>query len=293
MVPLFHVDAFADRPFAGNPAAVVVLESEADAGWMQRVAAEMNLSETAFVTEIATQSSRTGMASAAWSIRWFSPAAEVELCGHATLAAAHILWETGRVPPGIPLQFQTRHRGVLTCVGDMDAGRSTRSPRITMTFPADPPVDTPAPPQLLDALRLAAAPVNTARARYDWIVELAHPDEVRNHQPDFPALSGIDCRGMALTARAAADGEVDVVSRFFAPRLRIAEDPVTGSVHCALGPYWWRRLGKRVLRCHQASARGGDLRVTMRGDHVDLAGRAITIARGELVSPAIAADEAD
>ena len=264
-IPLYQVDAFTRRPFRGNPAAVCLLDQQADDSWMQAVAAEMNLSETAFLRPVAE----------GWDLRWFTPAAEVELCGHATLASAHVLWETGQAPRNQSLRFQTRYRGVLTCRRD-EAGR------IGMDFPADPAAEATPPAGLSE--RLGVKAVRTARSRYDWIVEVGSAEEVRQAVPDFAALREVDCRGVAITA--AGEGDVDVVSRFFAPRLRIEEDPVTGSLHCVLGPYWSERLSKQALYCEQASPRGGELWVTTRGEppeRVELAGEAVTVMRGELV----------
>jgi PhzF family phenazine biosynthesis protein len=276
--PLLVIDAFADRPFHGNPAAVVVLESEPDGGWMQRVADEMNQSETAFVWP----AEREGE----WALRWFTPVAEVELCGHATLASAHALWQLQRTPEGAPTRFHTRVSGVLTCSRDPDTAM------IAMDFPADRA--TPAAPPAGLAEALGVSPVRVSRSTWDWIVELATPGEVRQATPDFAGLARFDARGIALTAAGSDDDREsasdhhgptgpDIVSRFFAPRHRINEDPVTGSLHCTLGPYWFPRLGKRTLVCEQASRRGGTLLVTPRGDRVTLAGHAHTTAEGNLL----------
>ena len=271
--PLCIVDAFTlGRPFTGNPAAVCVLDQPADEGWMQDVAGEMNLSETAFVVPPDT----AGGDGEGWGLRWFTPAAEVELCGHATLAAAHLLWETGRAGAGQSLHFNTRYRGTLTCTRGDDG-------RIEMRFPADPATPAPLPDGLLETLKLDAEPTATARSRYDWLVELPDADAVQHAAPDFSALAAFDCRGVMLTAPAPHDADADVVSRFFAPRLRVAEDPVTGSAHCVLGPWWFNRLGRDTLRCEQRSARGGRLTVTrLDPDHVQLAGAALTVLTGHL-----------
>lgn len=283
MPPLYLVDAFTNRPFAGNPAAVVLLDDGRDDRWMQAVAAEMNQAETAFVLPPPADS-RSSTDGAPFALRWFTPAAEVELCGHATLASAHLLWELGHAAPDRPIHFHTRYRGTLTCTR-ADAAPPDGPPRITMRFPADPATDQPPPPGLIQTL--GVAPVRTARSRYDWIIELATADEVRRAEPDFAALARFETRGVALTAAnpSASPDQPDVVSRFFAPRLRIDEDAVTGSLHCVLGPYWSPRLGKPTLSCEQASPRGGFLQVTLRGaDHVDLAGQAVTTTRGELLA---------
>lgn len=263
-VPLYQIDAFTDKPFGGNPAAVCLLEAEVEETWMQAVAAEMNLSETAFVR-------KRGVT---WELRWFTPAAEVELCGHATLAAAHLLWELGKVDPAEAMAFSTRFSGVLTC-------RRGEDGIIGMDFPADVPnEEDTAEAGLLDALGVTA--VNVARGKYDWIIEVGDEAQVRQVEPDFALLRQFDTRGIIVTARSNAD-DIDIVSRFFAPRLRVEEDPVTGSAHCVLGPYWAVRLGTQVIEAYQASKRGGRLRVTVQGKRVELAGRAVTVMRAELL----------
>jgi len=263
--PIYQVDAFAERPFAGNPAAVVLVDGAAwpDEAWMQAVAAEMNLSETAFVRRLAGDE--------AFGLRWFTPAAEVELCGHATLASAHVLWETGAVAGGQAIGFETLHSGRLTCRRD-EAGW------IAMDFPADPAAEAEPPAGLIAAL--GVEPTAAARSRYDWLIELADAAGVRSAAPDFPALRGIETRGIILTAP--GEGEADFVSRFFAPRLRVEEDPVTGSAHCVLGPWWADRLGRAALTGWQASRRGGAVGVVVGGDRVALSGRAATVLRGTL-----------
>jgi PhzF family phenazine biosynthesis protein len=261
-VPLFQVDAFADRAFAGNPAAVCLLDGPGDAAWMQAVAAEMNLSETAFLH-------RDG---AAYALRWFTPVAEVALCGHATLASAHALWESGRESGGAPIAFATLS-GPLTA--SRDGGW------IAMDFPATPPEPADAPAGLAEALGLA--PRWTGRSPFDWLVELASPGAVAGVRPDMAALAEIEGRGVIVTAAGGRDG-ADVTSRYFAPGFGIPEDPVTGSAHCALGPFWAERLGRERLVCHQASARGGIVRVDVRGDRVLLSGRAVTVFEGRLAA---------
>jgi PhzF family phenazine biosynthesis protein len=261
-VPLFQVDAFADRAFAGNPAAVCLLDGPADADWMQAVAAEMNLSETAFLH-------RDG---AGYALRWFTPVAEVALCGHATLASAHALWESGRESGGAPIAFATLS-GTLTA--SRDGGW------IAMDFPATPPEPADAPAGLAEALGLPAR--WTGRSPFDWLVELASPGEVARVRPDMAALAEIEGRGVIVTAAGGRDG-ADVTSRYFAPGFGIPEDPVTGSAHCALGPFWAERLGRERLVCHQASARGGIVRVDVRGDRVLLSGRAVTVFEGRLAA---------
>jgi predicted PhzF superfamily epimerase YddE/YHI9 len=258
---VFQVDAFTGEPFRGNPAAVVPLERERDESWMQAVAREMNLSETAFLHAAAD----------GFRLRWFTPAVEVELCGHATLASAHTLWETGRADAAVPLRFHTRS-GLLTAVRDGEW--------IELDFPATPASPAEAPPGLLEAL--GAEAVEVGRSRFDYLVRVGSADVVRSLRPDFGKLRQVEARGVIVTAES-DDGEHDFVSRFFAPFAGVDEDPVTGSAHCCLSPFWTARLGRETLAGYQASARGGTVRVRLAGDRVRLRGRAITIMRGVLV----------
>lgn len=259
---IHQVDAFAERPFTGNPAAVCVLERAADERWMQDVAREMNLAETAFLYP----------EQGAWRLRWFTPAVEVDLCGHATLASAHVLWETSRLAAADPARFLSRS-GPLTA--------TRRGEWIELDFPSKPAAPHAPPPGLLEALGVAA--VHTGRSAFDWLVEVASADVVRGAQPDFGALRRVPARGVIVTARADTP-EVDFVSRFFAPAVGVDEDPVTGSAHCTLTPYWARELGKTEMTAFQASARGGVVRVELRGDRVGLGGKAVTVLRGELLA---------
>jgi PhzF family phenazine biosynthesis protein len=263
---IYQVDAFTDRPFAGNPAAVCPLPLPAfpGAGWMQALAAEMNLAETAFLVH------RGG---AEYGLRWFTPAIEVELCGHATLASAHVLWETGAVTAAAAIRFHTLS-GVL--------GAARRGEWIELDFPAEPATPLAEPPPDLAGL-LGASPVWVGANRFDLVVELADEAAVRSLAPDLRRLAALPYRGILVTARASAPG-YDVVSRFFAPAAGVAEDPVTGSAHCCVGPYWSGRLGKNPLVGCQASARGGLVRVEMAGDRVRLGGQAVTVFRGELAA---------
>jgi predicted PhzF superfamily epimerase YddE/YHI9 len=260
--PYTQVDAFTDRPFAGNPAAVCLLPAERDAGWMQLVAREMNLAETAFLV-------RRGDG---FDLRWFTPAAEVDLCGHATLASAHALWEEGHLPPEATARFQTRS-GLLTA--------ERRDGLIWLDFPATPPVDAAAPPELTSGL--ATTMLSVGRTPFDYLVVLESEAAVRGLEPDPGRLARLPVRGVIVTAPSATD-EQDFVSRFFAPAVGVPEDPVTGSAHCALAPYWANRLGRRDLRGYQASARGGLVHVRVRGERVLLGGQAVTVARGELLA---------
>lgn len=258
---LYQVDAFTDRPFGGNPAAVCLLPEPRDAEWMQLVAREMNLSETAFL-----HPEEEG----GWRLRWFTPAVEVELCGHATLASAHVLWEAGRLSPGEPARFHTLS-GLLTAERRDDA--------IELDFPARN-ADGVEPPEGL-AEALGVTPRFVGKSRYDYLLEVASEEEVRAAVPDFGRLRALPVRGVILTA-AASTAPYDFVSRFFAPGAGVDEDPVTGSAHCTLGPYWAARLGKSSFLAWQASARGGAVRVRVEGERVKLGGRAVTVLRGQL-----------
>jgi predicted PhzF superfamily epimerase YddE/YHI9 len=254
--PICVVDAFTHEPFRGNPAAVCLLASEPDEGWMRRVAREMNLSETAFLV------ARDG----GWSLRWFTPTVEVALCGHATLASAHVLHESHGVKDAT---FYTRESGELHTRHD---GR-----RIEMNFPARPCQPAEPPPGLEAAL--GAKLCWTGRTSYDYLVELSSEEALRSLNPDHYSLSQLPVRGVIVTARAQ---RYDFVSRFFAPGSGVPEDPVTGSAHCSLAPFWSERLGKKVMSAFQASERGGELEVECLGERVLLRGQAVTTWRGEL-----------
>ncbi len=272
-----QVDAFTAEPFRGNPAAVCVLPAAADSGWMQAVAREMNLSETAFVHPHGD----------AYDLRWFTPLVEVELCGHATLASAHVLWSEGHLRRDQQAVFHTRS-GVLTCELEAatGAGGVCGAPAggdwIRMDFPAQPPAAAEAPAGLLEALGVGSAKW-AGRNKADVLVELVSEDTVRALHPDMQKLGGVDARGIIVTARAERE-PYDFVSRFFAPRVGVPEDPVTGSAHTALTPFWAERLGKPDLHAFQASARGGVLRVGLRGERVLIAGQAVTVLRGDLLA---------
>jgi PhzF family phenazine biosynthesis protein len=259
---IYQVDAFTRHPFAGNPAGVCPLKAPADPEWMQQVAAEMNLSETAFLYPEDRR----------YHLRWFTPTVEVDLCGHATLASAHVLWEQGVVEAAADVRFDTRS-------GPLGARRVDG--RIEMDFPATPPEPADAPPELADAL--GVIPVYTARSRFDYLVEVAGPDQVRRMAPDINRLKALAARGIMVTARSDR-ASYDFISRFFAPAAGVNEDPVTGSAHCCLGPYWAAKLKKNRLRGFQASARGGEVDVTVDGDRVLLGGRAVTVMRIELLA---------
>jgi PhzF family phenazine biosynthesis protein len=261
-LPIVQVDAFTDRPFGGNPAAVCLLPEPRDERWMQNVAREMNLSETAFLHP----------ENSGFRLRWFTPVVEVALCGHATLASAHVLWQDGHLAPDALAVFHTQS-------GRLTARR--RAEWIELDFPATPAAPTEPPPGLLDALGVRQ-PRAVGRSRFDCLVEVESEEIVRRLAPDFTALRRVEARGVMVTSRATTTG-FDFVSRFFGPQSGIDEDPATGSAHCTLGPYWSTRLGKLTLTAYQASARGGVVRVEIRGDRVGLSGQAVTVLRGELV----------
>jgi predicted PhzF superfamily epimerase YddE/YHI9 len=259
-IRIVQVDAFTNRPFAGNPAAVCVLPEAPADPWMRDVAREMNLSETAFLLP----------ENGGFRLRWFTPAVEVDLCGHATLASAHVLWEDAHLPPGAQARFHTRS-GLLLA--------DRRGDWIEMDFPATRAVEAAPPPGLFAALGAPARMV--ARNRFDYLLEMDSEETVRALTPDFSALRGIEARGVIVTSRASTAG-FDFVSRFFAPAVGVDEDPVTGSAHCALGPYWGHRLGVTGMTAYQASARGGIVRVRLTGERVVLGGQAVTVMTGEL-----------
>ena len=262
--PLTWVDAFTDAPFAGNPAAVCVVERPRDERWMQALAREIGLSETAFVEPRGEE----------FGLRWFTPAIEVDLCGHATLAAAHVLWEEGHVAPDRPARFRSAS-GTLTA-------RRLDDGWIGLDFPATPAIAGVAPDGLAEGL--GARPRWSGRtSQGDWVVELDDEAAVRALAPDMPRLARIEMRGVIVTAPATLEG-ADYVLRFFGPGSGVDEDPVTGSAQCALAPYWAERLGRNALVAFQASPRGGWLRVRPDGERVGIEGRAVTVLRGELTS---------
>ena len=263
-VRLVQVDAFARALFEGNPAAVCLPPEPVDASWMQKVAREMNLSETAFLLP---------RSPGVYGLRWFTPAVEVDLCGHATLASAHVLWEEGLAARDVGLCFETRS-------GELRA--ASRDDWIELDFPAEPAEPADPPPGLIDAL--GVEPRHVGRNRFDYLVEVGSEAELRAAAPDMAALRRVGGRGVIVTSRAAGGG-FDFVSRFFAPAAGIDEDPVTGSAHCCLGPYWQSRLGRNPLTGYQASARGGVVRVRVAGERVQLAGQAVTVFRTTLTTP--------
>lgn len=262
----FHVDAFTDVTFGGNPAAVCLLDGPVDPSWMRQVAAEVNLPMTAFVQR------REG----GYGVRWFTPSAtEVMLCGHATLASAHVLIEAGLAGRDEAIRFDSAS-GPLVARRDGDM--------ITLDFPARPAVPAPVPPGLLAALGVTK-PAWTGRAPEDFLVVTGSEDEVTKLEPDLAALAAVSTRGAIVTAPATRAG-ADFVSRFFAPAIGVPEDPVTGSAHCTLAQYWGERLERPTLTGYQASARGGTVRVHWDGDRVTLAGQAVTVLSGTLAAAA-------
>ncbi len=258
---IFHVDAFTDRPFAGNPAGVCILTEPFDEFWMQKVAQEMNLSETAFLHK-----QKDG-----FNLRWFTPAVEVDLCGHATLASAHVLWEAGYLKQDHQARFYTRS-GLLIA--------ENKGGWIELDFPSEPEERTISPPNLARAL--GVAPKYVGKNRFDYLVEVDSEEMVRNLKPNFTLLGEIPARGVIVTSLASTQG-YDFVSRFFAPGAGINEDPVTGSAHCCLGPFWKNRINKSEFVAYQASARGGVLHVRVSEKRVYLSGKAVTVLRGELI----------
>jgi len=261
-VSLTQVDAFTAEPFAGNPAAVCLLSAPREAAWMQRVAQEMNLSETAFLVPRGVDE---------FDLRWFTPAVEVDLCGHATLASAHALWESGAIGLDRTPRVHTRS-GVRTAERPGDW--------IKLVFPATPDEPATAPAGLAEAL--GVRPRHVGKSRFDYLIEIETEAEVRALAPDFGRLRSLPVRGVIVTSRATSPG-FDFVSRFFAPGSGIDEDPVTGSAHCCLAPFWARRLGKTAFVARQVSPRGGTVRVRLDGDRARLGGQAVTVFRAELL----------
>ena len=262
-IAIFQVDAFAEAPFKGNPAGVCLLPGPAEAAWMQNVAAEMNLAETAFPLPEGD----------GFRLRWFTPKVEVKLCGHATLAAAHVLWEAGILAPNREARFQTLS-GLLTARRD--------GALIELDFPSRPPL--PKPPEWADAVvgALGIKPVYIGMSAEDVLFEAADEDAVRSIKPDFATLRSLPARGVIVTSRS-SDKRFDFVSRFFAPAVGVDEDPVTGSSHTVLVPYWAGRLGRTSFTAYQASARGGVLYLRLAGDRVRIAGGAVTVIEGKIL----------
>jgi len=260
---IYQVDAFTDTPFKGNPAAVCILDSEPPVKWMQDVANEMNLAETAFLVPMDND----------YKLRWFTPESEIDLCGHATLASAHILWEKGYLKKETEAVFNTKS-GLLTA--------KYNEGWIELNFPATPEKKADVPPELTEAL--AVNPVYTGKSIFDYLIEVESEDEVKNIRPDFTKLMKMQMRGVIVTAKSS---EYDFISRFFAPEIGIFEDPVTGSSHCCLGPYWKKKLGKDKFIAYQASKRGGMLKVQVSGERVLISGKAVTVIEGVLLNTGV------
>jgi PhzF family phenazine biosynthesis protein len=263
MTPLryFVVDAFASGPFTGNPAAVVPLQRWPDDKWLQNVAMEMNLSETAYFVR-----NESG-----FDLRWFTPKMEVDLCGHATLATAKVISHLGLNGAGLEIAFSSRSGKLLARL---------RPECIELDFPLKPEVPAEPPAGLAEAL--GVAPKYVGRNQFDYLVEVESDEMLRRLTPDFQQLARVECRGIIVTARS-SDPAFDFVSRFFAPAAGIDEDPVTGSAHCCLADYWRKRLGKSKFRAYQASTRGGVIQVDIVDDRVLLGGQAVIFSQGEIL----------
>ncbi|KYO65501.1 PhzF family phenazine biosynthesis protein [Thermovenabulum gondwanense] len=258
---LFQVDAFAENLFEGNPAGVCLLEKQIDRDLMQKIAMEMNLSETAFLLK----------KERGYDLRWFTPESEVDLCGHATLASAHILWEEGFLENNEEAVFYTKS-GVLKAFKDKDY--------IILDFPLEPAEAAELTEELKKALKVPV--IFTGKNRMDYLIEVENEESVKNLKPDFEILKKVNARGIIVTS-ASSNPEYDFVSRFFAPAVGINEDPVTGSAHCCLGPYWKEKLNKDNLIAYQASKRGGKLKLKVLNDRILIGGKAITFFRTEIL----------
>ncbi|MEN6472838.1 MAG: PhzF family phenazine biosynthesis protein [Syntrophaceae bacterium] len=259
-IPIYQVDAFTEQAFKGNPAAVCLLHENKDDAWMQDVAREMNLSETAFLIARGD----------GFNLRWFTPTTEVDLCGHATLAGAHVLWESGTLKTDQEARFETSS-------GHLSAKKNDAL--IELDFPAEPGEQVCMQP---DFEALGIKPLSICKTRTNYLMELANEEMVRTLKPDMAMIRKLPVQGVIVTSRADTAG-FDFVSRYFAPQVGIDEDPVTGSAHCTLGPYWRAKLGKDEFRAYQASQRGGVLNVRVAGDRVIIGGKAVTVFRAELL----------
>jgi len=259
-IKIFTVDAFTSKPFAGNPAAVFILEHELTEQQMKNIAFEMNLSETAYVLKEGDN----------YNLRWFTPHSEVDLCGHATLASSHILWEKGLHNKNSTIHFQTRS-GLLKA--NMVNGK------IELDFPIDEAHQIEVPDDLVKTL--GAKPIYLGMTKWSYLAEMDSEETVRNIKPDFDLMETLEAWGLMITARSSTM-EFDFVSRFFAPRKGVKEDPVTGSAHCALGPYWMKKLNKNEFTAYQASKRGGVIGVKIEGERVKLTGEAVTVLEGKI-----------
>ena len=259
---IFQVDAFTNEAFKGNPAGVCLLSEERSDLWMQNIASEMNLSETAFIYK---QNEN-------YSLRWFTPTVEVDLCGHATLASAHILWERKYVKDDSPIKFYTKS-GILSATKNRDW--------IELDFPIEPAENSAIPDNLLESLSIE--PLYVGKNRFDYIIEVESEEIIKNVNPDYKLLSTVNCRGVIITSISKSK-DYDFVSRFFAPAAGMNEDPVTGSAHCCLAPYWKEKLNKNEFIAYQTSKRGGILKISIRDDRTYIAGQAVTVFSGELLN---------
>ena len=267
-VPIFQVDAFAREPFQGNPAAIVILEEDRESAWMQSMAVEMNLSETAFVRHLREN---------CFQLRWFTPAAEADLCGHATVAAAHALREHGCIGNGQEIIFESRSGNLPVRFVGSD---------IELNFPVTPAIAVEEPAGLVDSFQVDGnRPVINycGRSKFDYLLEVSVESDVHGLTVDFRQLASVECRGVTVTALADESSQYDFVSRFFAPAAGIDEDPVTGSAHCCLVDFWSKKLEQEELTGYQASGRGGIVQMKVNGDRVLLSGSAVTVFRGELL----------
>ncbi|XEC93027.1 PhzF family phenazine biosynthesis protein [Paenibacillus tarimensis] len=258
-LPIYVVDAFTDKPFKGNPAGVCLTSEPLNDDLMQKIAQEMNLSETAFLFPF----------QGGYSLRWFTPNTEVELCGHATLAGAHILWEAESLSKGQQAIFYTKS-GLLSATLD--------GSWIQLNFPEEPVSESEYPLELIEALNID--PVFVGRNRFDYFIEIESEDVIKKLSPNFSLLGTIPTRGINVTSRS---NEFDFISRCFFPAIGVNEDPVTGSAHCGLAPYWSKKLNKTELYAYQASARGGVLKINIQNNRVMMAGQAVTIMKNELL----------
>ncbi|OGI04475.1 MAG: oxidoreductase [Candidatus Melainabacteria bacterium GWF2_37_15] len=261
-INFYQVDSFTDKPYYGNPAGVVVLDAQADESWMRKIAEEMNLSETAFVYPISANN---------YNLRWFTPVAEVDLCGHATLAAAHILWEKEFVKKSEQIRFQTKSGELICCNNDG---------LIQMDFPKEEASEISVPEELLKGVGVEV--LYTGKNRMDYIVEVESEKIVKNLTPDINMLKKAGMRGVIVTSRS-DNSEFDFVSRFFAPAVGIEEDPVTGSAHCCLAPYWAKKLNKNQFKALQLSKRQGVLYLELNNDRVKISGNAVTVFEGRIL----------
>jgi PhzF family phenazine biosynthesis protein len=268
---IYQVDAFTSMPFKGNPAAVYISPKPQSDIWMRNMAREMNLSETAFLVPLDDRDR-------GYSLRWFTPAVEVDLCGHATLASAHILWEQGFLHPDSEARFQTRSGQLTARLLDKDW--------ISLDFPVKNVEPAEIPDGLLDGLHIST-PCFVGSNKMDYLVELDNEEQVRQLKPDHSQLKKVNLRGVIVTAKSSSV-EYDFVSRFFAPGAGVDEDPVTGSSHTALTPYWSNKLGKKEMTAYQASDRGGVLQLVDRGDRVEICGKAVTVFTAELAPQSLA-----